>query len=144
MTSIYESLYNISVFSLSTCIDVSKQNYDKFNQFIPRILVYTNKPNLSFDDLLKEDKSVEIYQKNLQILVTEIYKANDDLRTKIMGDIFNFVEKPYNLRNNSIMRRQANRTIYFGTEIISFLAPNLWELILSKIKSARSLNIFEE
>ena len=116
------------------------------NSFHEKVLslVYTNKPNLSFDDLLKEDKSVEIYQKNLQILVTEIYKANDDLGTKIMGDIFNFVEKPYNLRNNSIMRRQANRTIYFGTEIISFLAPNLWELILSKIKSARSLNIFEE
>ena len=29
-------------------------------------LVYTNKPNLSFDDLQKEDKSVKIHQKNLQ------------------------------------------------------------------------------
>ena len=87
---------------------------------------------------------MKIHQKNLQILATEIYKVKNDLGPKIMADIFHFVEKPYNLRNNSIMQRQANRTIYFGTEIISFLAPNLWELIPSKIKSARSLNIFEE
>ena len=106
-------------------------------------LVYTNKPNLSFDDLLKEDKSVKIHQKNLQILATEIYKVKNDLGPKIMADIFHFVEKPYNLRNNSIMQRQANRTVYFGTESITSLAPKLWELIPSEIKSAKSLNIFK-
>ena len=42
------------------------------------------------------------------------------------------------------MQMQANRTVYFGTEIISYLAPQLWELIPSEIKSAKSLNIFEE
>ena len=58
-----------------------------------------------------------------------------------MADIFHFVEKPYNLRNNSIIQRQANRTVYFGTGSISSLALKLWELILSEIKSAKSLNI---
>ena len=61
-----------------------------------------------------------------------------------MADILHFVEKPYNLRNNSIMQRQANRTVYFGTESISSYAPNLYELIPSEIKSAKSLNIFKE
>ena len=42
-----------------------------------------------------------------------------------MADIFHFVEKPYNLRNNSIIQSQANRTVYFGTESISSLAPKL-------------------
>ena len=107
-------------------------------------LVYTNKPNLSFDDLLKEDKSVKIHQKNLQILATEIYKVKNDLGPKIMADIFHFVEKPYNLRNNSIIQSQANRKFYFGTESLSSLAPKLWELIPSEIKSAKSRNIFKE
>ena len=31
-------------------------------------LAYTNKPNLSFDNLLKQDKSAKIHQKNLLIL----------------------------------------------------------------------------
>ena len=107
-------------------------------------LVYTSKPNLSFNDLLKDDKSVKIHQKNLQILATETYKVKTDLEPKIMADISHFVEKSYSLRNNSIIQRQANRTVYFGTESISFLAPKSWELIPSEIKSAKSLNIFKE
>ena len=54
------------------------------------------------------------------------------------------MEKPYNLRNNSIVQRQVNRTVYFGTESISSLAPKLWELIPSEIKRAKLLNIFKE
>ena len=72
---------------------------------------------------------------------TEIYKVKNDLGPKIMADIFHFVEKRYNLRNNSITQRQANRTVYFGTESISSLAP---KLIPSEIKSARLLNIFKD
>ena len=53
-----------------------------------------------------------------------------------MEYIFHFVEKPNNLRNNSIIQRQANRTVDFGTESIASLAPKLCELIPSKIKSA--------
>ena len=107
-------------------------------------LVYTNKPNLSFDDLLKEDKSVKINQQNWQILAAEIYKVKNDCGPEIMADIFHFLEKPYNLRNNSIIQRQANRRVYFEIEILSSLPPILWELIPSEIKSAKSLNIFKE
>ena len=80
----------------------------------------------------------------MQILATEICKVKNDLGPKIMADIFHFVEGPYNLRNNSIIQRQTNHTVYFGTESISSLAPKLWELIPSEIKSAKSLNIFKE
>ena len=69
--------------------------------------IYTNKPTLSFDDLLKEDKLVKIQQKNLQILATEIYKVKNDLGPKTVAYIFHFVEKLYNLRNNSIMQMQS-------------------------------------
>ena len=87
--------------------------------------------------------SFGVYQKNLQILAAEIYKVKNDLGPKIVADIFQFVEKLCNLRNNSIMQRQANRTVYFGTESITSLAPKLCELIPGEIKSAKSLNIFE-
>ena len=89
-------------------------------------LAYTNKKTLSLDDLLKKDKSMKIHQKNLQILATEIYKVKNDLGPKVVADIFHFAEKPYNLRNNSIIQRQANRAGYFGTGSISSLAPKLW------------------
>ena len=56
-------------------------------------LVYTNKSNLSFDDLLKEDKSVKIHQKNLKILAAEIYKVKNDLGLKNYGRYFSFCRK---------------------------------------------------
>ena len=34
--------------------------------------------------------------------------------------------------------------VYFGTESISLLAPKIWELIPSDIRSANSLGIFKE
>ena len=51
-------------------------------------VVYKDEANLSLDDLLKKNKSVSIHQRNLQILAT---------------DIFHFVQKSYNLRNDSTL-----------------------------------------
>ena len=46
-------------------------------------IVYKNETFLSFDDLLKRDRSVSIHQKNLQILATEIYKTKMILDLKL-------------------------------------------------------------
>ena len=42
-----------------------------------------------------------------------------------MKDIFNFAEKPYNLRNNSTLKEDSIvQYIWAGTDTISSLAPN--------------------
>ena len=51
-------------------------------------LVYTNKANLSFDDLLKEDKPVK-----MQIFAREIHKVKNDLGPKNYGRYFSFCRK---------------------------------------------------
>ena len=107
-------------------------------------LVYKNETFLSFDDLLKRNKSLIFGQKNLQLLAAEIYKTTNDLGSKIMMDTFHFIQKPYNLRNDPELQRWRNRTMYFGTESISSLAPKIWELIPSDIRKANSLGIFKE
>ena len=85
-------------------------------------LAYKNETFLSFDYLLKRDRSVSIHQKNLQILATEIYNTkNNDLGPKIMKDTFHFIQKPYNLRNDPELQRRRNCTVYFGTESMSSL-----------------------
>ena len=107
-------------------------------------LTYKNEIFFSFDDLLKRNKSVSIHQKNLQLLATEIHKTKNDLGPKIMKDTFHFIQKPYDLRNDPVLQSWRNRTVYFGTESISSLAPKIWELIPSDIRSANSLGIFKE
>ena len=107
-------------------------------------LVYKDKTNLSLDDLLRKDKSVSIHQRHLQTLATEIYKARNYLGPEIMKDIFHFVQKPYNLRNDSTLQKRTNRRVYFGTESISSLAPKIWEIVPCEIKNAKSLDIFKK
>ena len=87
---------------------------------------------------------MSIHQKNLQILATEIDKTKNDLGPKIVKDTFHFIQKPYNLRNDPELQRRRNRTVYFGTESISSLAPKIWELIPSDIWRANSLGKFKE
>ena len=61
-----------------------------------------------------------------------------------MKDTFHFIQKPYNLRDDPELQRRRNRTVYFETESISSLAPKIWELIPSDIRSANSLVILKE
>ena len=92
--------------------------------------------------MLEKDESESIHQRNLQIFATKIYKARNYLGPEIMKDIFYSVQKPYNLRNDSTQQRRRNRTVYFGTESISFLAPKIWEIVPCEIKNAKSLDNF--
>ena len=59
-------------------------------------LVYQN--NLSLSELLDLGNSVTVYQKNLQVLVTEIYKVKNGIAPEIMKDIFELQNPWYNLR----------------------------------------------
>ena len=99
---------------------------------------------LSFNDLLKRDKSVSINQKNLQILATKIHKTTNDLGPEIMQNIFHFAQKTYNFRNDPDLQRRRNRTAYFGTESISSLARRIWVLFSSDIRNTNLLKIFKE
>ena len=55
--------------------------------------------NSSFDELLEKDNSYKIRDRNLQKLVTEIFKVKMNLDPDIMKEVFEIVEGPYALRN---------------------------------------------
>ena len=50
-------------------------------------IVYEDK-KLSFETLLKREKSTSIHMKNLQHLVTELFKVKNNLSPEIMKEIF--------------------------------------------------------
>ena len=53
----------------------------------------------SFKELSEKDHSVTVHQKNLQVLVTKIFKNENDLAPDIMKDVLELKEPPYNLRS---------------------------------------------
>ena len=54
----------------------------------------------TFKQLLKkQNKSVSMHQRNLEILATKIFRTKNGLNPVIMEDVFNFKNLAYNFRN---------------------------------------------
>ena len=60
---------------------------NRINNIQERALRLTDKENkFSFTQLLEKDHSVTVHQKNLQVLITEIFKVKNNLAPDIMKD----------------------------------------------------------
>ena len=59
----------------------------------------------TFQQLLKQNKSVSIHQRNLQILATKIFKTKNGFKPIIMEDVFKFKNLTYNFRNAETLNR---------------------------------------
>ena len=105
-------------------------------------LVYKD-ADLSFEELLRKDKSFTIHHRNLQKLATEMYKVYNDLSPSLVKSIFPEKKVPYNLRNKNPFKSTNVRTVFHGTETIRFRGPKVWELVPDEIKTSKTLIEFK-
>ena len=112
----------------------------KINSIYKRALklVYQDSHDLTF-----QDKSVSVYQKNLQLLAIEIFKSKTGVSPELMNDIFHFAEKPYNVRRDYKLERKQDHTVYQGSKSLSFIAPKLWDFLPNSIKTSDFLKEFK-
>ena len=97
--------------------------------------------NSSFQELLIEDNSYDNHHRNLQKLVTELFKVKNGLSPELMNHVFEFIEKPYSLRTTSHSRSRKVRATKYGIETPSTLAPNYVTLFQMNIKLLDHLQI---
>ena len=82
-------------------MDVHSRNLNnKINRIHEQALRLVYQNNLNFSELLDLDNSVTLHQKNLQDLMTEIYKVKHGIAPEIMKDIFELQNPSYNLRSS--------------------------------------------
>ena len=96
-----------------------------------------------FGFLLEQTKSVPIHVRNLQLLMTEMYKTKFDLNPTFMKDIFIERNISYNLRRGNDARIPKVRTTSFGIKSIAYLGNKLWQLLPLEIKQSNTLPIFK-
>ena len=103
----------------------SHLNNRKINRLHERCLriIYNDKQSL-FDELLNKDSSVSIHIRILQKLAIEMFKFYEGLSPPIMDNVFRLrTNNLCNLRQVSEFSRPIVKTVYHGSESISYLGP---------------------
>ena len=97
----------------------------------------------SYDQLLAQDGSSKIHHRNLQRLAIEIYKFSNNLGPEILNDIFAANSSNYNTRSGTIIYSRNVKSVFNGTETVSYSAQKIWNILPENIKNASSLKEFK-
>ena len=97
----------------------------------------------SFEELLRRDSSRILHQRNLQKLMTEIFKVKIGIAPEFMKGVLEFTNVPYNLRNQSKCNRSIPCTERYDIETVCSIGPKLWDKVTTEIKNSKSLEEFK-
>ena len=97
-------------------------------------MIYKDKTS-DFSDLLKQDRSITVHDKNLQFLAIEMYKVSKGINSGILSSFFTRrTENNYDLRNALEFRIPRIFSENNGKESFSFLGPKIWDLVPQNLK----------
>ena len=83
----------------------------------------------SFEQLLEKYGSITVHQRNLQNLMTEIYKTINQINPAYMWEFFVEKDMPYNLRTKVLCRLPQAQTNRYGLDSLSFRGSLLWNAL---------------
>ena len=87
-------------------------------------LIYEDKSS-SFEELLEQDKSVLIHTRNLQILVTEMFKTYRSMLPPIFTELFR--RRDYNLRSNSTFAVLNVKSVFHESKVRELTSLNAFK-----------------
>ena len=115
----------------------------RINKIQERALRLVYKDNTStFTELLSKDSSFCIHHRNLQKLAIEMYKVKHNISPELMNNIFDQKDNTYDFRSEQIWEIRAVKSVYNGTESLSFRGPKTWDMLPTDIKNSESLGEF--
>ncbi len=116
----------------------SRKLHQKINKIQERTLRITFQDfESSFEVLFEKDRSITVHQKNLQFLMTEMYKTKKDLNPVFMKEIFCEKDTQYYLRSRNEFSVPRIRTVKYGSESIRFRGPQVWATAPQMTKCSR-------
>ena len=123
---------------------ISRGTNRKINRLHERSLRILYKDDIStFSELLQKDNSVTVHTKNIQQLAIEMYKVRNNISPNFICELFPKSDIAYNMRNTSDFKRPRVNTVFWGTETIRNIGPQIWDLLPLDIKMAPTLNSFK-
>ena len=113
-----------------------KQDYLEVKKIHYKALKIVCNSNECYEELLMRNNEISIYQKQLRLLATEIYKSLTDVNSDFMKNYFSIKEIPYSLRNGSVLKIPSTLSTYYGTNSIYFRACLLWNKVPNSLKES--------
>ena len=104
----------------------SRKSNNMVNKVQEKVLGLTYRDNENnFQILLNETNEASVDQRNMQFLMTGIYKIKNNYAAPIIHHLFQFCENTFNLRNFGEIATHNKKTSNYGLETVSYRAPFL-------------------
>ncbi len=84
-----------------------------------------------------------LYMDRLRTIVTEIYKALNNMSPELLQDWFVIKANVHDLRDSNKMKLYKFKTMTYGKHSITYVAGILWNSINVDIKNTDNVNIFK-
>ena len=97
----------------------SRQTNNMINKIHERVL----NDHSDFEAMLRNMNDITIRHRNIQILMTELFKIKYDLASPIMDYMLSRRTICYNLRTLQEFQSERKRTRFYGVETINYCAP---------------------
>ena len=122
------------------CSDAANDEINRAHKRCLRVLYQDFES--SFQLLLSRDNSQTIHVKNLQKLMTEIYKSVKKLNPSYLWEFHERKEVTYDLRTKDLCKLPKIKKRY-GSESLSFRGSLLWNTLSDNIKQSPTLAAFK-
>ena len=96
-----------------------------------------------FETMLCSINDITIHHRNIQTLMIELFKIKHDLAPPIMDSMLSRRTICYNFRNLKEFHSERKKTMFYGLETISYRAPQLWTILLEKLKQRNIISLFK-
>ena len=118
----------------------SRQSINLINKVHERVLrLICRDETKGFQQILREQNESTIHQRNLQVLMIEVYKIVNGIAPPIMNSLFQFCCNTN--RNFQEISTENKKTVKYGMETVTNQTPFLWANLYTNYKNGKSLEI---
>ena len=78
------------------------------------------------------------------MLATEMFKVYRSMSPPIFSELFRRRDISYNLQSNSNFAVPNVKSVFHGSESITYLGPKIWDIVPLQLKELTSLNAFKK
>ena len=98
----------------------------------------------SYVDLLKRDDGFTVHERNIQLLLTEMFKAKNNIEPHLQQDIFeaSHYQGP-TLRSSKYFSKPKINTVKYGERSLQYLGTRLWDQLPRNIQVLNYIEKFK-